>query len=66
MKELKPCPFCGHKAILVDLECNPRFYVKCSYRYCRVEQAPLYMSKASAIKAWNRRSYEQQKDRYTV
>lgn len=55
MSELKPCPFCGHKAILEDLDCNPRFFVKCSNRYCGVEQAPLYMSKASAIKAWNRR-----------
>ncbi len=55
MNELKPCPFCGHKAILVDLEYNPRFFVKCSYKYCGVEQARLYMSKASATKAWNRR-----------
>lgn len=54
-EELKKCLFCGHKAVLLDLGINPRFFVKCSYKYCGVEQALLYMSKATAIKAWNRR-----------
>lgn len=52
--KLKPCPFCGGEAELVDCEVNPRWFVKCPKRCC--EQSKLYMSKASAIKAWNKRA----------
>lgn len=50
--ELKPCPFCGGKAELIDLghgEC----FIKC-HRGC-VEQSHVYKAKSSAINAWNRR-----------
>lgn len=53
MEELKPCPFCGRKAEMVDCEIHPRWYVRCAH--CGVEQSYLYASKASARDAWNRR-----------
>ncbi len=66
MEKLKNCPFCGRKAELIDCEIHPRWYVKCSYRYCGVEQGHTYVDKKSAINAWNRRAYEQQENRDTV
>ena len=54
MKELKPCPFCGREAEMVDCEINPRWFVRCTH--CGVEQANLYSSKASARDACNRRA----------
>lgn len=55
MEKLKTCPFCGAEAELVDCEIQPRWYVRCTNRYCGVEQEFCRMSKQSAIKAWNRR-----------
>ena len=55
MSELKPCPFCGKEAELIDCEVRPRWFVKCSNKYCGAEQGYTYVDKKSAIKAWNRR-----------
>lgn len=52
--ELKPCPFCGKKALLIPLEHYREWFVACSSRYC-VEQKHAYKSKRAAIKAWNKR-----------
>lgn len=65
MSGLKPCPFCGKEAQLIQCDvCE--WFVKCKYAYCGVEQGFLYKSKQAAIKSWNRRAYEQQENRDTV
>lgn len=56
MDKLKPCPFCGAEAELVDCEIHPRWYVRCTNKYCAIEQEVCVMSKATAIKRWNRRT----------
>lgn len=57
MTKLKPCPFCGGEAEIVDLECyGARYYVKCT-NGC-VEQSGLYGEKAKAINLWNKREDE--------
>jgi len=47
---LKPCPFCGGKAEIVD--CVGKYFVRC--RKCMVNQDRLYSQKCSAAKAWNK------------
>ena len=54
MDKLKPCPFCGGEASFVNCEIPPQWYVRCSKGCC--EQTKLYLSKAEAKKAWNRRT----------
>ena len=51
-EELKPCPFCGGKAELIDVG-RYEWFIKCR-RGC-VEQTHVYKAKSSAVKAWNRR-----------
>lgn len=53
MTELKPCPFCGGKAILVEFEYSKETFVRCENRCC--EQCIIHQTKAEAIEAWNRR-----------
>lgn len=53
MAELKPCPFCGHKAVVEDCGDNS-YFVRCSY--CSINQDKLYAQKCDAVKAWNRRA----------
>lgn len=50
---LKPCPFCGGKAELIELS-KRDYYVQC--RKCKVEQGKVYRAKQTAIKAWSRRA----------
>lgn len=57
MGELKPCPFCGGKALLYKnysaVECN-----NCSAKVPNIPQYPEDgYTKAEAIKAWNARAY---------
>ena len=52
MEKLKPCPFCGGEAELVD--CDPRWFVRCKKYYC-VEQRSMWVPKSEAVKQWNRR-----------
>lgn len=49
MDKLKPCPFCGGKALLWDI-CN---VVKCTL--CGVETIT-YETEEEAIEVWNRRT----------
>lgn len=51
--KLKPCPFCGHKAVIDDCGDN-RYFVRCSH--CSINQDKLYAQKCDAVKAWNRRA----------
>lgn len=54
MAELKPCPFCGWKPmIIVDEKTEEKFGVKCFSCYGMIE--PRKETKDEAIKAWNRR-----------
>ena len=59
MEKLKPCPFCGCRAVLEDMG-GPsvfgegRYFVRCAW--CGVEQSGLWKMKETAIKRWNRRA----------
>lgn len=56
MDELKPCPFCGNKAVLEDLggyETCGRFFVRCTK--CDIAQDNLWATKKTAIRRWNKR-----------
>ena len=50
-KDIKRCPLCGGKPKLED--CGREYFIFCTK--CHLEQGHLYMSKRSAIEAWNRR-----------
>jgi len=57
MKDLKPCPFCGEKAIIVDKNLYPhwtRYYPTCTNRSCIGRNRSKYFpSEEAARKAWN-------------
>lgn len=52
---LKPCPFCGGEAELVDFD-PMNCFVEC--RKCRASQPALYnkVDKQSAVESWNHRA----------
>lgn len=53
--ELKPCPFCGGKAVFDTVSPgagNPRGFVRCENRCCEM---CFVLNKHQAIEAWNRR-----------
>ena len=57
--ELKPCPFCGGKATIIE---NYLYGKVCGYvPFCRKCGCELkqYSSKQGAEKAWNRRAYDE-------
>ena len=64
MPELKPCPFCGHTAHVMQLKqsAKPRYYIACgnSAERCIASAhwvfGSFYLNKADAIEAWNRRA----------
>lgn len=71
-EELKPCPFCGHSAIVV---CNKYrhnkflFSVQCGnlategFDLCpAIPQTYEYEEEADAINAWNRRADNEQRN----
>ena len=59
---LKPCPFCGEKAEI--MECSDRFQCGCKDEDCIawVEEMPVYLTRSGAIKEWNNRAYEENTD----
>ena len=61
MPELKPCPFCGEKAEI--MEYSDRFQCGCKDEDCIawVEEMPVYLTRSGAIKDWNTRAYEERK-----
>ena len=64
MAELKPCPFCGGKAVLdhkYDRGIYQYSYVRCENYMCRIEGKafavqPSYSADDFAIEFWNRRA----------
>lgn len=56
-KELKPCPFCGSKNVVLENK-NGGYQVRC--RFCgargKYTVVGLHGSRMEAINAWNRRS----------
>lgn len=55
-EELKPCPFCGGKAISCstgNIYTKEYFFVKCTK--CGIE-SPSAINKKDAITAWNKRA----------
>ena len=50
--DLKPCPFCGREAVLMDAFHD--YYVRC--RHGCVEQSNIYRAPGTAIKNWNKRA----------
>ena len=60
MDDLKPCPFCGSKAVLAHdaVISNTYSYVRCDKCRARIIGIPIsteYSSDEKAIEAWNRR-----------
>lgn len=62
VEELKPCPFCGGKAVLEDVTVRKGFeaYVACNGGCLAVQRTITYdtleEAKEKAIEAWNRRA----------
>ena len=62
MEQIKACPFCGREAKLIDCDIYPQWFIRCTYKFCCVEQAHCYATKQAAIKAWNRRAGNERAD----
>ena len=60
--DLKPCPFCGHEALLLNVAGTDIFVVGCSDdNLCpgyAGKLAPWYFGKETATVMWNRRAKE--------
>lgn len=56
VEELKPCPFCGGEAEI--MEYSDRFQCGCKDGCCIawVEEMPVYLTRSGAIKDWNTRA----------
>ena len=56
-EELKPCPFCGHEAVLHQSDCIYSDYdVGCFNGECLVEPHAWAESKEEAVTKWNTRA----------
>lgn len=58
IEELKPCPFCGRKAWIIDTGNYPRTFYRIVCQSCRTKQGKFYDTEEESIKAWNRRAGE--------
>ena len=57
-KEIKPCPFCGARAILLSNynHSNGRNYFFITCDECGVETPRIYQKPDYAVECWNRRT----------
>ena len=64
MSELKPCPFCGGEAILLEDWKDGNFIVGCANNdyIVRLSGIPSFDNAEQAVKAWNTRAYEEKND----
>ena len=59
-EQLKPCPFCGKKAILEERLDYADFAVRCQTITCHVLPCTWYYdSPEEAVEAWNKRGGEE-------
>lgn len=58
-KKLKPCPFCGGNARLVEYQTDAGFWCYCMK--CRITRQKTFRTKSGAINDWNRRVKEEVK-----
>lgn len=60
MEELKPCPFCGGEAEIVDIDPTPHYVAETHWVACKECKASTNYSKNrdKAIEAWNRRHWQ--------
>ena len=58
MSELKPCPFCGRRAIIDQWPVSNTLYVRCSNNNCILNHGTAFIngSLKKHIKIWNRRA----------
>lgn len=56
MKELKPCPFCGGKVKIINIDPNDAYYmVQCRNKNCNAATCFGEINKEEIKTMWNRR-----------
>ena len=59
-KELKPCPFCGRKACIINTGNHyPRAFYRIVCQSCYTVQGKFYDTEEESIEAWNKRVCEE-------
>ena len=57
MSDLKPCPFCGHKAVIINTGNHfPKMFYRIVCESSCTMQGKLYDTEEEAIEVWNRRT----------
>lgn len=62
MWKIKPCPFCGGKAVLKQIQGGSYhpYYVRCNSKECFTNASTdIFASPESAIRVWNHRPGEE-------
>ncbi len=53
-EDLKPCPFCGSRAIM-HIDSGYLYYIECINLACVARDTRWFKSEIEAIEAWNKR-----------
>lgn len=59
-ERLKPCPFCGNKAIMHQSIASRKYFAKCMMPYCGAAVFSAKNTIDEAVDAWNRRVTDEQ------